>query len=165
MAKRKEGRLEALENLMEKIKWPSSVREHMRSHQIWSKWPQIVGVDLSKVTAPIEIRSQTLWVQVAHQAWAQQLHFLKPSILGKIRSQCPQSKLKDLQFRVGRIELKPLTKTEKDFVERAEQTPRLSERQEMTLRAVEDQELRQCIRLAMEAEARRQSQGSNEPSS
>jgi hypothetical protein len=165
MTKRKEGQLETLENLMEKIKWPSSVREHMKSHQIWSKWVQIVGAELSKVTAPIEIRSQILWIQVAHQAWAQQLHFLKPSILGKIRSQCPQSKLKDLQFRVGKIELKPLTKTEKNLVEKSDLIPKLSERQEMTLRAVEDDDLRKCIRLAMEAEAIRNSYESKAPSS
>lgn len=142
-----------LGSIIGKMRFPASVRDHVKNHQIWTRWNEIVGLELSKVTSPIEIRNRTLWIHVAHQAWAQQLHFLKPSILGKIRSQCPQAKLKDLQFRVGRINSLNQDSPEQKNLGVRQVPVRLSERQEMTLRAVEDPELRESIRRAMEAEA------------
>ena len=159
--KARKGGMKEVSDLVGKLRLPAAVKEHLRSHLIWSKWDEIVGPELFRVTAPLEIRGHTLLVQVAHQAWAQQLHFLRPSILGKIRTYSPSSKLKDLQFRVGPIEhqefKKPKEPNSKTDVSSKSSLGaiKLSERQEMTLRAVEDSELRESIRRAMEAEVGR----------
>lgn len=155
MGRQRQGELAELSSIIGGMRFPASVRDHVKNHQIWSKWADIVGPELSKVTAPLEMRNKNLVIQVAHQAWAQQLHFLKPSILGKIRAHCPQSKLKDLQFRVGKIQKAAQTSSSAKSLISSESSVRLSERQEMTLRAVEDPELRASIRSAMEAAAAR----------
>jgi len=148
----------------------------LRSIDLWARWHEIVGTELSRVTAPKEIKSKSLTITVAHQAWAHQLHFLTPSILNKIRSVCPEIAVRDLFFAVGTV--KPMERMV------ASDSPRwwhkksgdlehsgphrsanlkstdgegivpLSERQEMTLRAVSDDKLRATIRKAMEASAR-----------
>lgn len=136
------------------MKLPANVKEHLRSHQIWSKWEEIVGPELARVTRPLELRNKQLVVQVAHQAWAQQLHFLKPSLMAKIRATISETPIKELHFRVGSIKFfespAPRPK-ERPSGEWTTQSVRLSERQEMTLRAVEDEDLRLSIRRAMEA--------------
>lgn len=139
------------------LRLPAAVKEHLKHSQVWSKWAEIVGPDLSRVTFPLELRARVLIVSVAHQAWAQQLHFLKPSILTNIRSICRDADIKDVQFRVGKVPVQTLKKSNEDAFDKTEtKSVPLSERQEMTLRAVEDPELRESIRRAMEAAQGRQ---------
>ncbi len=134
--------------LLDNLRLPASVKDHLKHSEVWTRWIEIVGPELSRVTSPLELKSKTLIVTVVHQAWAQQLHFLKASLLAKIRVVCEDAQISDIYFRVGKVaqpesilpELKPTRKKQP-----------LSERQEMTLRAVEDEELRASIRRAMEA--------------
>lgn len=155
--KARKGQLTGVDELIDNIGLPSKVKTHLKSHKVWSHWQQIVGPELFRVTAPLEIKSHTLVIKVAHQAWAQQLHFLRPSILGKIKTHAGESSIRDLQFRVGDIEPHEYpTVKENNFDKKKElKQIKLSERQEMTLRAVEDPELRDRIRSAMQAEAAR----------
>jgi len=139
------------------IRLPKSVKDHLRGHEIWARWRDIVGPELARLTIPVELKQKVLEIQVAHQAWAQQLQFLKPSILAKIKGLCKTCEVKDLRFKVGKVE--PIApRVDESFGRKIKELPvRLSERQEMTLRSVEDPELRQTIRMAMEAALRRQS--------
>ncbi|PIR23452.1 MAG: hypothetical protein COV44_02710 [Deltaproteobacteria bacterium CG11_big_fil_rev_8_21_14_0_20_45_16] len=157
MVSSRKGEMRSFSDVLGNVRLPSTVKEHLKNHHIWSRWLEIVGPELHRVTAPLEIKNHALVISVAHQAWAQQLHFLRPSILAKIRCICPDSKLKDLQFRVGEIVRSEETQTK----DSSEGLPSflgdgtLTERQEMTLRAVEDPDLRMSIRQAMQAEKRR----------
>lgn len=147
--------MRGLNELMGDLKLPKNVKSHLENHRIWSHWKEIVGPELYRVTSPYEIRGQSLVILVAHQAWAQQLHFLKTSILGKIRTRCAETRLSDLQFRVGQIEKHRQAPKQEAVVNESGDLKeiKLSERQEMTLRAVEDPQLREKIRQAMQAEA------------
>lgn len=139
------------------IRLPKQVKDHLRGNEVWARWKDIVGPELARLTAPSELKLKVLEIQVAHQAWAQQLQFLKPSILAKIKGLCKTCEVKDLRFKVGKIE--PVVTSENEsFARNIKSIPvRLTERQEMTLRSVEDPELRQSIRSAMEAASRRHS--------
>jgi hypothetical protein len=140
-----------IKDIFSGLRWPKVVKDHLKNYELWSKWDEIVGIELSRVTQPGDLKQKTLTVSVAHQAWAQQLHFLKASILTKIRAICPDAEIKDLHFKVGMIPVKkPATSSKKDLP-KGDIGP-LPERLEMTLRAVEDPELRGAIRRAMEAE-------------
>ncbi len=136
-----------------------SVRNHLKNIDLWAQWTSIVGPELSRVTSPKEVKAKTLVITVAHQAWAHQLHFLSPSILNKIRSVCPHLLIDELYFTVGTVTPKitnlPSAKQRLTAADKApaKQTP-LSERQEMTLRAISDEKLRLAIREAMKAELR-----------
>jgi len=140
------------------VKLPKQVRDHLKNHDIWSHWSEIVGPELTRVTMPRDLKNKTLYVTVAHQAWAHQLHFLTPSILTKIRSLCPRTDIRDLHYVVGTISAVDTSKNAADDFEITAPVA-LSERLEMTLRAVEDEKLRGSIRRAMEAAARRRKVG------
>lgn len=152
MARRQESDLEGVGYILGGVKLPKTVKDRLKNKELWTKWNEIVGAELSRVTEPAELRGKTLEIKVAHQAWAQQLHFLTPSILGKIKAVCPYAKIEELQFKVGKIEAtKPAAEPWKPPTKKIP----LSERMEMTLRAVNDPDLRASIRKAMEAEAAR----------
>lgn len=137
-----------MSRLLENLRLPASVKEHLKHSEVWTRWFEIVGPELSRVTSPLELKSKILFVTVVHQAWAQQLHFLKASLLNKIRLVCEESQINDIQFRVGKVAVVPV-RPRSEF--RLLKNEPLSERQEMTLRAVEDEDLRSSIRRAMEA--------------
>ncbi len=147
----------AFGDLLKGVKLPKSVKDHLSAHGVWAKWAEIVGPELSRLTSPMELKHKVLEIQVAHQAWAQQLQFLKPSILAKIRLLCPNLQVKDLEFRVGRIEKRGETEDEQAaFARRLKlRQARLTERQELTLRGIEDPDLRSIIRQVMEAASKR----------
>jgi hypothetical protein len=145
----------SISEVLSGVRLAKSVKDHVRNHEIWTRWLEIVGNELFRVTSPANLDGKTLMVHVAHQAWAQQLHFLKPSILNKIRGICPSSNIKDILFRVGEIENQSSGRISVPFSKDTDREVKLTERQEMTLRAVEDPDLRQSIRRAMEAERRR----------
>lgn len=148
----KYGELAGFSDILGGVRLPKAVKDHLKNHEIWSRWVDIVGADLSRVTSPASIDGKTLQVTVAHQAWAHQLHFLSPSILTKVRAICPASGIRELHFRVGAV-VPPAASPEEWHIETG--PVKLSERMEMTLRAVEDEDLRASIRRAMEASARR----------
>jgi hypothetical protein len=146
---RRSSKLSSVSDVLGKMKFSQSVKEHLKNHEIWSKWTEIVGPDLARVTSPLDLRGKILHINVVHQAWAQQLHFLSPSILGKIKSLCQSSKVSELQFRVGKVV--PIVSTKVDNSITLKKDVKLSERMEMTLRAVDDEALRKSIRKAMVA--------------
>lgn len=160
MAQRKGG-MQEIGTALSKLRLPQNVKAHLQSTEVWTKWDEIVGAELSRVTAPIELRTKTLIIEVAHQAWAQQLHFLKPSILGKLRQFSKNSKILDLEFRIAKgdrrkdwasLHQNKKVQNDEPFLK---EDASLSERQEITLKAVDDPDLRASIRKAMEAESRR----------
>lgn len=148
----------SIKDIFSGLRLPKTVKDHLKNHEIWSKWEEIVGVELFRVTEPGDLKLKTLTVSVAHQAWAQQLHFLKASILGKIRAICPEVEIKDLYFKVGMISAKKSNSNAKKELPKVE-VGSLPERLEMTLRAVEDPALRDSIRKAMCAEFSRRASG------
>ena len=149
--------LQGISDIFDTLKIAKAVKSHLRNIDLWTRWNEIVGPELSKVTAPKDIKSKSLTITVAHQAWAHQLHFLSPSILNKIRAVCPEIEVKDLHFVVGTV--KPMDRfiPANSKLENADSIvgpAPLTERQEMTLRAVADDRLRSTIRKAMEASVR-----------
>ena len=151
------GEMVGFGEVLSGLKLPKNVKDHLKNHEIWSRWAEIVGPELGRVTSPLELKAKTLTVSVVHQAWAHQLHFLTPSILNKIRAICPGSSIQDLHFRVGPVRVvAPVSKKDETPIDRTSPV-KLTERLEMTLRAIEDLELRSVVRRAMESAARRSS--------
>ena len=143
-----------ISEVLKGVKLAKTVKSHLKHHEVWSKWNAIVGTELGRVTKPSHLRDKALTINVVHQAWAQQLHFLTPSILGKIRNICPHSDIQKLYFQVGPVESEE-PQAVLNHTEAKLKSVKLSERLEMTLRSIDDEALRSQIRLAMEAACRR----------
>lgn len=141
-------------NILSSMRLPKTVKDHLKNHDLWVEWPQIVGPELTRVTQPRELKGKTLVVTVAHQAWAHQLHFLTPSILTKIKALFPKVTIQNLNYVVGDVD--PIELKKSVAFQQPTAPIQLSERLEMTLRAIEDDELRSTIRRAMEASVRHQ---------
>jgi predicted nucleic acid-binding Zn ribbon protein len=68
-------------------------------------WRSIVGERLAEVTKPDCIRNKTLFVNVVHSVWAQELTFMKPMLLQKLSHYLkPGDIVTDMVFRIGQIE-------------------------------------------------------------
>ena len=68
-------------------------------------WRSIVGEKLAEVTKPDCIRNKTLFVNVVHSVWAQELTFMKPMLLQKLSHYLkPGDIVSDIAFRIGHFE-------------------------------------------------------------
>ena len=123
----------------------------LKRYEPWRYWRDIVGEALAKHTSPAGWRGTTLVITVEHNAWMQELQFMKRELIAKISDACPNTKLKDIRFQVGKIEgavspsadadasfeLPSLDQSEKDFARD-------------TVRPVTDDETRETIRRLIE---------------
>ena len=122
----------------------------LRRYEPWRCWADIVGASLAQHTSPAGWRGATLVINVEHGTWMQELQFMKRDMIAKIKESCPDTKLKDIRFQIGKIEgsvqhdevgkthaLPALDQSEKDFARD-------------TTRPVEDQETREVIQRIIE---------------
>ncbi len=72
-------------------------------------WVDIVGEQIAVHTRPEQIRGRRLSVLVDHSVWMQQLSFLKPDLLRRIRVHTGGEAVQDLLFRIGDLSRIPLT--------------------------------------------------------
>lgn len=66
-------------------------------------WDRIVGPDIAKNTEPVKFHKDVFVIKVKNSVWTQELQFLKPQLLEKIRASFPDTKIKDLMFKIGPI--------------------------------------------------------------
>jgi hypothetical protein len=124
--------------------------KNLRRYEPWRCWTDIVGSSLAQHTSPAGWRGTTLIINVEHSAWMQELQFMKRDLIAKISKSCPNTKLKDIRFQIGKIEgsvqhdevgkthtLPPLNQSEKDFARD-------------TVRPVKDEETSEVIRRLIE---------------
>lgn len=68
--------------------------------QLIKSWEDIVGDFMAKNTTPLKIKNQTLFISTKHSIFAQELGFLGPTIIQKIKVKYPEleGKLKQIKF-------------------------------------------------------------------
>jgi len=128
----------------------NGLAKQLRRYEPWRCWVDIVGPSLAQHTSPAGWRGATLVINVEHSAWMQELQFMKRDLIAKINKSCPNTKLKDIKFQIGRIEgsvqhdevgdthaLPALDQSEKDFARD-------------TVRPVKDEETSEVIRRLIE---------------
>lgn len=71
-------------------------------------WVEIVGDQIAAHTRPEYVRGRRLSVLVDHSVWMQQLSFLKPDLLRRIRVHTGGETVQDLLFRIGDLSRIPL---------------------------------------------------------
>ncbi len=67
-------------------------------------WHVAAGDSIVRFTRAGQIKRGMFEVQVANSALLQELTFQKASLLAKLRQELPQEKIKDLRFKVGKVE-------------------------------------------------------------
>lgn len=70
-------------------------------------WFQVVGEQMNRLTRPLRVRGDTLYIEVANAVAAQQLNLLKDDYLERINARLGDRTLADLRFRVGSFRPSP----------------------------------------------------------
>jgi len=63
------------------------------------RWEEIVGEGLARYTKATRIHDHCLFVKVDSPILRNELTFLKPELLEKIKIQIPESTIEDIKFR------------------------------------------------------------------
>ena len=66
-------------------------------------WHDLVGEPIASHTWPAQIRFKQLYLTVQNSVWLQQLAFLKPALLAKLKSETETEFLTEIVLRVGQI--------------------------------------------------------------
>jgi predicted nucleic acid-binding Zn ribbon protein len=69
---------------------------------VFSRWEQLVGLDVASHTAPRSLRDGTLVIDVDHPAWATQLRWLSADLLARVRAETGSDALTEVRVRLGR---------------------------------------------------------------
>jgi len=70
-------------------------------------WQGIVGTEIARNTEPVKFYNDVLVIKVRNSVWTQELQYLKPQLLEKIKNAFPETNIRDLMFRIGPVNLKP----------------------------------------------------------
>ncbi len=125
------------------------IRDGIKRYWLWDRWEEIVGESVAEFARPSGWRGKTLIVRVVHPSWMQELNFLKPEMLERIRKISPEAAVKDVRFEVG--ELPASEKISKAELRQAENKLTEDELEfiDQAARQIHDPELREAARRAM----------------
>ncbi len=145
-----------LDSLLNSLFRDLGIAERMRIESLRRKWCDIFAEPLSIHTAPAELKNDILVIAVDSPAWLQHLKFLKKEMAQKLAGYG----IKDIRFKLGRVYNDNLEKTKEDPSQTfRELSVEDIARIEKTTSDVQDDELKDIIRSAMEKSAKRRFRG------
>ena len=80
------------------------VKARVKEYNLLKDWDRLVGQQIARQCQPDKLKDGTLFLKVSSSAWMQQLHFMKSMILDKLKTHPEGNSVKDLRFRIGRVE-------------------------------------------------------------
>jgi len=87
-----------LGDLIREFSMQDGVSERLKAYKVVAEWEEIVGGMIGKNTELVRVENGILYVRAANPAWRNELVFMKPSILRKIREKYPESGVTDIFF-------------------------------------------------------------------
>jgi predicted nucleic acid-binding Zn ribbon protein len=70
----------------------------IREYDAVTRWSEIVGEQISRVTEAVRIDQGVLVVRVTNSPWRNELMLMKHDILGKLNSALGNGKVRDIRF-------------------------------------------------------------------
>ena len=64
-------------------------------------WPRVAGQQMGRLTQPLRVRQEILYIEATNHVVAQQLNLMKNAYLNKLNGLLSEQRLVDLRFRVG----------------------------------------------------------------
>lgn len=77
--------------------------QHLQVYRLWLEWEQVVGAQIARRVRPLEFRNGVLLLVAASATWRQELEFLKPELLERIRTHLQDNRVRDLAITVGKL--------------------------------------------------------------
>ena len=131
-----------LENVLKGLE----IDVHLKAYSIWGAWREIVGESMALQTQPRVIRGRTLFIDVSHSTWMQQLQFLKPALLEKLNAFVGEPYLQDIRFNLGKIPLIIPTPLKATPWEKEELDDKTLKQVEGVLAKIDDREVRESLK-------------------
>ena len=94
---------EAISEILGNLLKRRGLARKMAQYEVFEIWEDVVGSTIAKQTTPQKMQGDILVVAVKSAAWAQELTFIKPLILKRIREKTPDAKIADIRFTAGRL--------------------------------------------------------------
>lgn len=66
-------------------------------------WAKIVGEEIARHCCPVRVAAETLTIVTRSNAWSQQLTFFEERILTAVRARLPETPIRRLRFKVGKL--------------------------------------------------------------
>jgi len=87
-----------LGDLIQEFTRKDGISEKLRAYQVVGEWEAIVGEVIGRSTEIVRIENGTLYVKAKNSAWRNELIFMKPTVLKKIKEMYPESGVDDIFF-------------------------------------------------------------------
>ena len=81
------------------------LEKRFKESQLMNSWKDLVGEQIARHTQPAGIKRKKLYIKVDNSTWVYQLTLHhKAEILNKISQQTDEPLIKDIYFKVGRLD-------------------------------------------------------------
>ncbi len=143
------ARPKSLSSILDDTLRSLGVQGPMKTYSIWASWSEIVGDSVASNAQPSAVRNQILFLEVSHPTWIQQLQFLKPTLLEKVNTFLGESLVRDIRFRLGKIEpASPPSREAKAWREESLDQGTLKKIEDL-LQTIEEGETREILRKVL----------------
>jgi hypothetical protein len=94
---------QSIHSILERTLKSLEIDVPLKTYSIVGAWYEIVGESVAEHSQPRSIRNQTLFIDVTHPTWMQQLQFLKPTLLDQVNAFLGESLIQDIRFKLGKV--------------------------------------------------------------
>lgn len=95
------ARFTPVSEVLEEFLAESGLKESLERLGAMDDWPDAVGSRVSGITRPVEIRGDTLVVEVVSSAWLTELSMMKELILERLNSRRGDAPIGRIRFRLA----------------------------------------------------------------
>jgi len=94
----RENRPEALGGLVGSVLASMGIAEKVERATVIADWEALVGPHIARVSRPVRIRDETLFVEVESAAWRMELSLLRPGLLRKLNAGRSRGRIEKIIF-------------------------------------------------------------------
>ena len=98
---RRGARFTPVSEVLEEFLAESGLGESLERLGAMDDWPDAVGSRVSGITTPVEVRGDTLVVEVVSSAWLTELSMMKELILDRLNSRRGDAPIGRIRFRLA----------------------------------------------------------------
>ena len=73
----------------------------VRNCQLVTLWGEVVDAKIARNTEAVKITGHTLYVSTSSSAWAQELSFLKKTIIARFNDRAGEEAIRDIKFKAS----------------------------------------------------------------
>jgi len=89
----------AMSGIMDAMIIDLGIGPRLKKAEVIDKWSEVVGEHISKVTKPLRIDGETLFVHVTSSSWRNELTFLKKELIARVNEAVGKKIIKEIIFR------------------------------------------------------------------